>query len=191
MNLLLHCCCGPCSTVTVEHFRSSGDEVTGWFFNPNIHPADELRLREIWFEKAASAIRLPLLRSGPDLDFRRFLLELAAHPESERCRACYQFRLKATAKEAAARGFDTFSTTLLISPYQDISAIQEIGRAVAGRVGLVFRSADLRERFAESRERARELGLYQQNYCGCLFSSLERARGRSSRVVGKLLDSAA
>ena len=190
MNLLLHCCCGPCSTVTVEHFRSSGDEVTGWFFNPNIHPADELRLRETWFERAASAIRLPLLRPGPALDLRRFLLALAGRGR-ERCRGCYQFRLRATAREAAARGFDGFSTTLLISPYQDIAAIQEIGRAMAARVGLVFRFADLRERFSESRERARELGLYQQNYCGCLFSSLERARRRGDRIVRKLLDSAA
>jgi hypothetical protein len=118
------------------------------------------------------------------------LLALAGRGR-ERCRGCYQFRLRATAREAAARGFDGFSTTLLISPYQDIAAIQEIGRAMAARVGLVFRFADLRERFSESRERARELGLYQQNYCGCLFSSLERARRRGDRIVRKLLDSAA
>jgi len=187
MNLLLHCCCGPCSTVTVEHFRSLGDEVTGWFFNPNIHPSAEQRLRQTWFERAASALRLALLRPGPELDLRRFLLEYAA-AGSKRCRTCYRFRLRATAREAAARGFDAFSTTLLISPYQDISAIQEIGLEAAKRVGLIFRFVDLRERFAESRTRARELGLYQQNSCGCLFSSLERARRRSERGVRKLLD---
>jgi len=81
------------------------------------------------------------------------------------------------------RGFDGFSTTLLISPYQDIAAIGEIGRAIAARAGLEFRFADLRNRYRESRERARELGLYMQNYCGCVFSLLERARRRAGRRI--------
>ena len=190
MNLLLHCCCGPCSTVTVEHFRSLGDEVTGWFFNPNIHPTEERQLRETAFEKAAKALGAPLLRDGPRLDPNAFLLAVASRG-SERCRACYELRLKATAREAAARGFDAFSTTLLISPYQDIAAIAHLGRAIAGRFGLNFRFADLRERFAESRERARKLGLYRQSYCGCLFSRLERSRRRGERAIRKLLDAAA
>jgi hypothetical protein len=190
MNVLLHCCCGPCSTVTVGHFRALGDEVTGWFFNPNIHPLDEAQRRETAFAKAAVALGLPVLFAGAHLGLRTFLLALASRG-AERCRACYQLRLGAAGREAAARGFDAFSTTLLISPYQDIALIGETGRAIAARLGLRFLFADLRERYAESRERARELNLYQQSYCGCLFSSLERARRRGERALHRLLRAAA
>lgn len=182
MNLLLHCCCGPCTTSVVDHFRGLGDQVTGWFFNPNLYPHSEQARRGKTFAQAASALGLPVLPEGPRLDLRAFLLAQASH-SGARCRACYEMRLRATATEAAVRGFDGFSTTLLISPYQDIAAIGEIGRAIAARAGLEFRFADLRNRYRESRERARELGLYMQNYCGCVFSLLERARRRAGRRI--------
>jgi hypothetical protein len=184
MNLLLHCCCGPCVTVVVDHFRAFGDELTGWFSNPNIHPVAEQQRREETFEQAARALELPVLRGEPGLDFRGFLLAQASYGGS-RCRACYEMRLKATAREAAARSFDGFSTTLLVSPYQDIAAIGELGRTIGERLGLVFRFADLRDRYQESRERARQLGLYCQRYCGCLFSGLEGARRRATRALAK------
>ena len=184
VRLLLHCCCGPCATVVAEHFRREGEEVVGWFFNPNIHPEEEWVRREEALAQAASRMGLPLLASGPGMGFDEFLLAMARQV-GRRCLACYELRLRATAREAAKRGFDGFSTTLLISPYQEVEAIGEIGRKAGAEFGVGFRYADLRGRYGESTERARELGLYRQNYCGCIFSALERAERRARRAIGK------
>ncbi len=123
---------------------------------------------------AAEAMRLPMLPAGPGMGLREFLL-LLARESGPRCRGCYGLRLEATAREAAGRGFDGFSTTLVMSPYQDLEAIARLGEQVGSRLGLEFRFADLRGRYVESCERSRELELYRQDYCGCVFSSLERA----------------
>ena len=206
MRLLLHCCCGPCSLLVAEHFRQLGEEPAGWFFNPNIHPEEERRRREATLAKAATAGGIPLLPGGPEMSFDEWLLALArcgglpadlsavGLPKAEalvkagrRCPACYQIRLEAAAQEAARLGFDAFSSTLLISPYQNLEAIAEIGRAAGARAGVEFRFADLRGRYTDSRERARELELYQQNYCGCVFSALERAERRAKRALEKAL----
>lgn len=189
MKLLLHCCCGPCAASVAEHFRSLGDQVTGWFFNPNIHPEEERARRETTLAQAAEAADLPLLPGGPGMEFVDFLLAIARRG-GPRCQTCYQLRLEAAAAEASARGFDGFSTTLLISPHQDLEAIRSIGCSIAERTGLEFRFADLRGKYQESCERSRELDLYRQNYCGCLFSDLERSQRRSDRFLRKALASA-
>ncbi len=188
--MLLHCCCGPCATEVVDHFRGLGCEVAGWSFNPNIHPEEERARRQRTLAEAARRMCLPLVegdsgeRGGEEMGLAQFLLALARR-EGRRCRACYELRLGATAREAAGRGFDAFSTTLLISPYQDTSALAKIGRQVGERHGVEFRFADLRGSYGESIERAREMGLYRQNYCGCQFSALERAERRAGRAIGK------
>jgi predicted adenine nucleotide alpha hydrolase (AANH) superfamily ATPase len=169
--------------VVAEHFRGRGEEVTGWFFNPNIYPEEERRRREETLAEAAAAIDLPLLPSDNALGWPGFVLELARRG-GRRCRGCYELRLEAAAKEAAAGGFDAFSSTLLISPYQDVEAIGEAGRVIGERAGVEFRFADLRDRYGESCDRSRELGLYRQNYCGCRFSQLERAERRLRRRKG-------
>ena len=188
MKLLLHCCCGPCATVVADHFRKAGDEVVGWFLNPNIHPEQERLRREAVSAEGARKMKLALLPAGPGMGFEEFLLAVArrARRGTTRCRACYDLRVTAAARQAAEGGFDGFSTTLLISPYQDVEAIAEAGRAAGDRFGVAFRFADLRESYGESCGRARELGLYRQNYCGCRFSELERAERRAARAIAKL-----
>jgi predicted adenine nucleotide alpha hydrolase (AANH) superfamily ATPase len=206
LRLLLHCCCGPCSLEVADHFRSLGYEVTAWFFNPNIHPPAELARREAAMRQAAGAephpafsesgsacvvspspraergkgVRFPARR----LTLLDFLL-LIARNEGARCRACYRLRLEETARAAGALGYDAFSTTLTISPYQDVGAIQEVGERAARAAGVRFLYADLREHYHGSAQRARELGLYRQNYCGCLFSALERAERRARRAIAR------
>jgi len=170
--------------VVADHFRGLGDEVMGWFFNPNIHPEGERARREGALAEGAGQIGLELLPAGRGMGYDEFLLALARRGGA-RCRACYELRLVETAKGAAAGGFDGFSSTLLISPYQDAAAISEIGRRAAARFGVEFRFADLRESYGESCERAREMGLYRQNYCGCRFSQLERAERRALRAMRK------
>jgi len=186
MNLLLHCCCGPCSLSVAQHFRALGHQVTGWFFNLNLYPDSEHQRRQSAFQQAARELGLSVLRQPDPTGLRGFLLALAPYPGG-RCRACYQVRLSATAREAAARGFDAFSTTLLISPHQDLAALETCGRALGQRLGVEFLFADLREKYPASCDRARELGLYRQNYCGCLFSGLERAQRRASRSLAASL----
>ncbi len=115
-----------------------------------------------------------------------FLLRLA-RGEGRRCLACYRLRLEAAAQEAARRGCEAFSTTLTISPYQDQEAIRAAGEQAAAAAGVGLLYADLREHFHASADRARELGLYRQNYCGCLFSRLERAERRAGRAIRKAL----
>jgi hypothetical protein len=180
MKLLLHCCCGPCTTAVAEHFRARGDEVEGWFYNPNLYPEEEWERRREAFAEAAEAMGLATLASRRGEAFLDFLLALA-RSGGRRCEACYRLRLEATAREAARHGYDGFATTLVISPYQDLEAIRRIGEELGARHGVEFVFTDLRERYPESRARARELGLYQQKYCGCLFSALERAEGRVGR----------
>jgi len=181
MKLFLHCCCGPCTTSVADHYRSRGDAVTGWFCNPNLLPEERERRREA-FTQAAEAIDLATHPADEQLSFLDFLLAVA-RGKGRRCEACYELRLHAAARKAVAEGCDGFATTLTISPYQDLDALRRIGEAVGARRGVEFVFADLRDRYPESRARARELGLYVQKYCGCAFSALERADGRASKHI--------
>jgi len=172
--------------MVAQHLQSLGYELTLWFFNPNIHPADELARRQAAMAEAARAAGLPLAAGDRAGSPAEFLLALARN-SGRRCRACYRLRFEAAAREAAARGYAAFSTTLTISPYQDLEAIREVGESAAASAGVQFVLADLREHYHTGAERARELGLYRQNYCGCLFSALERAERRAGRVIQKAL----
>lgn len=127
-------------------------------------------------------MELPLLPSGPPMTLADFLQALARH-RGPRCHACYQLRLEASAREAAKRGYDGFSSTLLVSPYQDLDALREIGAQAAAQHRVAFRFSDLRAQYGETRARAREMDLYRQNYCGCLLSALERAERRARRRI--------
>ena len=186
MRILLHICCGVCAAGVAEKLTGEGHDVVGFFFNPNIHPRDELERREAVMDEACEALDLPAIPAGPAMSTAEFLLHLARFG-GRRCRACYELRLRMAAEEAARQGCDAISTTLLISPYQQLDAIAEIGRAVAEKAGVEFVFRDLRGEYPQSCERARELGLYRQNYCGCLFSALERAERRARRAMGKTL----
>ena len=186
MRLLLHCCCGPCATSVTDHFRAVGYDVVGWFFNPNIQPAEERRRREATLVEAAEAVGLPLLSAGPAMRPDEFFLEVARRG-GRRCVACYEVRLEATARKAAEQGFDAFASTLVISPYQDLDSIAEIGVRAGEAAGVEFQFVDLRSLYPKSCQRARELDLYRQNYCGCMFSALERAERRVRRAIDKAL----
>ena len=156
--LLLHICCGPCAAWPVPHLRDEGWELVGWWHNPNIQPATEHALRQESAAILAAHARLPVVW-GP-YEPERF--EAAVHgrwSRPERCRTCYRLRLEAAAEEAARRGIETFSTTLLISPYQDQAAIRAIGDEVAAARGLRFHFENLRRGWVERGKQARALRL--------------------------------
>ncbi len=189
MRLLLHCCCGPCALTTADHLRTPETTVVGWFCNPNIYPAAEWARRSAAMTAAAEAAGLAMLPDGPRMGRVDFLLSLARSGGS-RCRACYRLRLGPTARVAAEQGFEAFSSTLLISPYQDLDVIDQVGREAGAAAGIRFCFADLRSKYRESCERSAGLGLYRQNYCGCLFSALERATRRARRAIDRVFAAA-
>ncbi len=173
-TLLLHTCCGPCGTYSVDHLRRAGFALTAFWYNPNIHPFTEHRLRLESLRRFAQGAELPLIEAeGYDIPLY-FRAVAGKESYGERCRECYRLRLGRTAREARARGIPTFSTTLLISPYQEHDLLREVGEEVGLAHGVAFHYEDLRPGFRESRRLARELGLFRQKYCGCLFSEWER-----------------
>ena len=177
MVTLLHICCGPCATETVAHWREAGHDVTGFFFNPNIHPFMEYRRRLTGAEELATSAGFEL-RLDETYDPARWFTEVRPQ-EPDRCRRCIGARMHRAAREAAATGCDAFTTSLAISPWQDRAAIAEEGLKAAQAVGVAFLYEDLRPRYRGSREAAKQLGLYRQKYCGCVLSEWERYRRKT------------
>lgn len=171
-HLLLHTCCAPCAIYCSEYWQSQGYEVTALWYNPNIHPFMEHQRRMETLQKWAGAEGLPLIvAEGYDaIDYFR---AVAGH-EGKRCANCFQLRLGRTASIARDRGFSAFTTTLLISPYQQHQLLRETGDQIAQEHGISFLYEDLRKGFRESHRRAKERNLYRQQYCGCLYSKWER-----------------
>jgi predicted adenine nucleotide alpha hydrolase (AANH) superfamily ATPase len=175
-GLLLHTCCGPCSTVAVPAWRERGVEPLGWFDNPNIQPAAELgRRRESMWRYARSA-GLELVepgRRGGASGWTAWGDSLAHATPGERCAACLGLRLGAAGAAARELGFARFSTTLTASPYQRHDLIVAAGEAAADAHGVDFVYLDARGRFRDSYAESRRLELYRQRYCGCAASKWE------------------
>jgi len=172
-SLLVHICCGPCATWSVRRWRQEGWHVEGFWYNPNVQPFSEHERRLRTLEAWAAAEALPLSRAA-GYDMVAFLQQVAGHERyRERCAICYRMRLARTAEEAARRGITAISTTLLISPYQDLEILRAVGKDVAGAYGLTFYGENLRRGYAASRRLAREAGLYMQRHCGCVYSEWE------------------
>ncbi len=173
-HVLLHICCAPCSINCIDTLRAEGIEPTGFWYNPNIHPYTEFRSRKETLEAYAKAIGLKLERN-PDYALRPFMRAVA--PDfNNRCQTCYQLRLDEAARFAAQHHFEAFTTTLLISPDQNHEQIVAAAQQAAQTYGVEFLYRDFRPYFREGQEKARELGLYLQKYCGCVFSEEERYR---------------
>jgi predicted adenine nucleotide alpha hydrolase (AANH) superfamily ATPase len=174
MKLLFHCCCGPCATACIESLSDENITPVLFWYNPNIHLSDEYRKRRDALAMLAEAKKLSLEKIDEyGLEF--FLQELGDKTKTpERCGICYRMRLEKTAKMANENGFDAFSTSLLISPYQQHDTIRRIGEELAAQYGLEFLYRDFRPLFRQGQSEARALGLYMQKYCGCIFSNTEK-----------------
>jgi predicted adenine nucleotide alpha hydrolase (AANH) superfamily ATPase len=151
--------------------REQGHAPTAYWFNPNIHPYTEYRARRDAVAAYMPTVNVPLVQAG-GYDLRGFLQALPSY--DDRCQTCYTLRLYSTAQYAAAQGFDSFTSTLLVSPYQNHAQLCAVAEKAAAKYGVPFLYCDFRERFREGQARARELGLYRQKYCGCMFSEEER-----------------
>ena len=173
MKLLLHTCCAPCSIYCIKELRMENIETTVYWYNPNIHPYIEYKTRRDTLKEYTKSIQVQAFfeeEYGLDEFCKNVVNNL-----KKRCEEyCYIKRLERTAKFAKENGYDAFSTTLLISPYQRHEVIREISEKIAKKYNIEFLYRDFREGFKEGQAKARELGLYMQKYCGCIFSEEER-----------------
>ncbi|MEA4965876.1 MAG: epoxyqueuosine reductase QueH [Oscillospiraceae bacterium] len=180
MNTLLHICCAPCANMCIETLRQEGLAVTGYWYNPNIHPFTEYRSRRNTLRDYAAAIALPLVEEN-EYGLRPFVREVADDIPG-RCVKCYRMRFHRAAQYAAANGFDAFTSSLFISPYQQHELMRETAEQAGEEFGIRFLYRDFRPYFKQGQERARELGFYMQKYCGCMFSEEERYL-KSAKII--------
>ena len=185
MNILLHTCCGPCALYPLRTLRNAGHTVTGFFYNHNIHPYREYCRRRDAVVQMAELEGMPLIMRD-EYDLEVFLASVADDPDS-RCSYCYASRLRATAQAAAAGGFDAFTASLLYSRYQKHDEIKALGEQIGQEFGVAFHYQDFRPGWQEGIRLSKELGLYRQQYCGCIYSEKERylPKGQGARVQGQ------
>ena len=172
MNTLLHICCAPCANQCIEVLQGEKLEVTGFWYNPNIHPFTEYRARRNTVREYLESIDVKLLEQN-DYALRPFIREVA-DDIANRCGKCYEMRLFEAARQAKEGGFDSFTSSLFISPYQNHELMRETAERAASAYGVEFLYRDFRPYFRAGQDRARELGMYMQKYCGCVFSEEER-----------------
>ena len=172
MNTLLHICCAPCANQCIEVLRGDKIEVTGYWYNPNIHPFTEYRARRNCLRDYAATIELPLIEQD-DYALRPFIRQVA-EDIGNRCVKCYEMRLFEAARNAKEKGFDSFTSSLFISPYQNHELMRQVAERAAFEYGVEFLYRDFRPFFRAGQEFAREHEFYMQKYCGCVFSEQER-----------------
>jgi predicted adenine nucleotide alpha hydrolase (AANH) superfamily ATPase len=174
MKLLLHTCCAPCLIYPYEFLKKQSFDVEGFFYNPNIQPLSEYKNRKKAVEDYAKSTGI--IVHYQDKYQPEDFLQLVANCEKapKRCHLCWQLRLRETAEFAKDNAIANFSTTLLVSPYQDIEKIKQIGEEISRESGIRFIFGDFRSGFRQAHKKAKELSLYCQKYCGCIFSEKER-----------------
>ncbi|RMG04279.1 MAG: hypothetical protein D6726_03775 [Nitrospirae bacterium] len=172
MNLFLHICCANCAIYPVTVLRERGVEIKGFWYNPNIHPFTEYSARLDALKKLAQLWDI-------DMDYHdhyglKEFVRAVVYDEKNRCEKCYRIRLEKTVRKAKDKGFEAFTTTLLFSPYQDRNLILETGMELQESFDIEFLGEDFRPGWKEGNRISRELGLYRQKYCGCIYSEMER-----------------
>ena len=191
-KLLLHSCCGPCSTAVIERLIDTGEyDITVFYYNPNITDQAEYELRkkeQMRFLGEFSVERdLNLGFIEGDWDPSLFLDAVSGHEDDPeggpRCSLCFRLRLEAAAKLAKQKGFDCFDTTLTVSPYKNYDVISQIGSSLASRYGIEYLCGNYKKKngYNRSIELSRAYGLYRQHYCGCGFSKRDAMKDKTGR----------
>ena len=178
-SLLLHSCCGPCSSAVLERLRDHF-QVTVLYYNPNIEPEEEYLRRRAEQQRLLGILGnevgwLPC-EYGHSA-FEAFATAMADEPEGgKRCLACFALRLNETADQAKKHGFEYFTTTLSVSPHKNADSVNRAGEEAARQFGVRYLYADFKKRngYLRSLQLSAEYSLYRQNYCGCLYSKNRR-----------------
>lgn len=172
MKILFHICCAPCAIYPYYRLKEEGLEPVGFFYNPNIHPYLE-------YKKRLDTVREFSLRSGLEVsigggyELDEFLSRVVGRGAG-RCEQCYRMRLEAAAAEAARLGFEAFTTSLLYSKRQKHELVRGVAEETAQEHGLEFYYEDFRLGWREGILESKAMGLYRQQYCGCIFSERDR-----------------
>jgi len=172
MNVLLHSCCGPCTIYPLKVLREKGHSFSSYFYNPNIHPFREFKKRISSFRELVTIENVPHIIDA-NYGLRQFIRQTAFN-EKKPCLICYRIRLDHVARIAQEKGFDSFSTTLLYSRYQQHSAISRICEDLAQLYQINFFYHDFREGWQYGIDESISRNLYRQPYCGCIYSEEER-----------------
>lgn len=169
MKLLMHACCAPCSVYCIDKLREEGIEPTIYWYNPNIHPYKEYEARRDCLKEYTSSIGVNcIIEDEYGLD--EFCKNVSNNLDGRCASYCYPVRLRKTFEYAKENGYDTVSTTLLYSIYQNHDFIKAYSEKLSKEYGIDFLYRDFRYGFWEGHDKAKELGLYMQKYCGCVFS---------------------
>lgn len=172
-TLLMHSCCGPCSTACITRLKDYFD-ITILYYNPNIEPKSEYEMRKSEQIKVIEKYNIKYM----DIDYDNETFRKLTHKFSDekeggvRCEICFGIRLKKTAILAKQNNFDYFTTTLTVSPHKNSQIINKIGENIGKTLEVKYLYADFKKKegYKKSIELAKELDLYRQNYCGCLYS---------------------
>lgn len=173
-KILVHTCCAPCSTYSFEKLINDAYDITGYFYNPNLHPESEhdKRLDELvkYAEKRKYSLITEIEPASVWFDSVKGFEQ--DKEGGKRCESCFEMRLEKTALFAKHNGFDGFTTVLTISPHKNSSVINEIGKKIAEKHGIIFIEENFKKKegFKKSLKLSDEYGLYRQNYCGCVYS---------------------
>ena len=180
-KLLLHACCAPCSSYVIEYLAPYFD-IDLLFYNPNIQPYEEYvrRANELVTLPAKSGIdaKVTICPYTPE-DFLRIAKGKEDDPEGgERCTGCFGLRLGYTAKYASDNEYDFFCTTLSVSPYKNARLLNSIGEKMSQLYGVRYLFSDFKKNdgYKKSCQLSQKLGLYRQDYCGCIYSKAERMK---------------
>ena len=179
--LLLHVCCGPCSTSSIERLEELGYEVHMFYSNSNIYPEEEWNKRYVEVEKVGNYFHLPIIKK--EYDHGSWLQKVKGHQHDkegrDRCAICFEHNLHIAAVEAKNRGFSYFTTTLSVSPHKRSLTIFSIGEKEEGFVPIDFKK---KGGFYRSIELSNMLDLYRQDYCGCEFSMRKEKKLNTSDI---------
>jgi predicted adenine nucleotide alpha hydrolase (AANH) superfamily ATPase len=183
-KLLLHICCAPDATIGLERL-TSGWDTQGYFYNPNIHPAQEFDKRLAAMDKLSVATGFPFLSGEYNPEEWMVMVEgLEEEPEKgRRCELCIRERMRRTAQEAKEGGFDAFAAVLTVSPHKDAAMINRLGEKAGLEYGVEYLPTDLKklDGFKRSVQLSREMGIYRQDYCGCEFSKRQKSEIRNQK----------
>lgn len=179
MRVLLHTCCAPCFIYPFSELKKEGREVISHYFNPNIHPAPEYNRRLGAVEEYCRNLEIPLVTEL--YDPKLYFDGLAGCEEKPgRCEHCFRLRLERVAISARGWGFQAFSTTLLVSPHQEHELIRKVGEETSDKFEVTFLYRDWRSGYRSAANSSREMGMYRQKYCGCVFSEREKSEKRKT-----------
>ena len=188
MKILLHACCGPCSLEPVRLLQEEGHDLAVSYVNPNIHPKGEYVRRLETLLEWAREEGISVIEGSYDPNTWHATVGsswLENGDREARCRACYRMRLEESARYAAENGFEALATTLTVSPYQYTFTIAEELERACEPWGLVPVFRDYRPYYHNATLRSRALGMYRQNYCGCVYSDKEARDEREERKAAR------